>query len=86
MLAALALAGPCLSAQAVLPDGAVLEFDPGVVIYDSYGNVAGVTGGSYFGVDTNNNGKFTAYEKIPISITTVSSSAPASPPAVVIPV
>lgn len=81
MLAALALAGPCLSAQAVLPDGAVLEFNPGVPVYDEYNYVINVSGGSYFGVDTNGNRKFSFYEKFPLNMhdgIIIGASQPAS--------
>ena len=68
MLAAMAIAGPCLTAQAALPAGAVLEFDPGVPVYDSYGNPAGIASGSYFAMDFNGNQKFTDVEKTPIAM------------------
>lgn len=55
-------------AQAVLPDGAVLEFIPGVAVYDSYGYTMNVVSGSYFAVDVNANNKFSGNEKTPIEM------------------
>lgn len=68
MLAALALTGASLSAQAVLPDGTVLQFNAGIESYDSSGSYLGVTGGSYFAVDLNGNGKFTMIERTAIAM------------------
>lgn len=66
LAAILGFTGPV--AQAVLPDGAVLEFVPGVVVYDSYGYTMNVVSGSYFAVDLNANNKFSGNEKTPIEM------------------
>lgn len=62
----LGFSGPM--AQAVLPDGAVLQFAPGVAVHDSYGYTINVVSGSYFAVDTDANNKFSGTEKIPIEM------------------
>ncbi len=80
MLAALALSTSSLTAQATLPDGAVLHFTAGVPSYDTYGNPVDV-GGSYFAVDTNGNGKFTGLEKTAMAMhdgIIIGASQPAS--------
>ncbi len=68
ILSALVLAIPALIAQAALPSGAVLQFVPGVYSYDSDGNPANVTSGSYFSVDVNGNGVFNNVEKTAIAM------------------
>lgn len=68
MLAALALSSSSLAAQAVLPDGAVLQFVAGTESYDSNGNYMGVASGSYFAVDVNGNGKFTMAERTALAM------------------
>lgn len=68
-------------AQAALPDGAILEFNPGVPVYDSYGYIINISSGSYFAMDFNNNRKFTGNEKTPISMFNgiiIGTSQPAS--------
>lgn len=81
MLAALALSTSSLAAQAVLSDGAVLQFVAGVPGYDSNGNPMGVTSGSYFAVDFNANNVFTSNEKTAIAMhdgIIIGASQPAS--------
>lgn len=81
MLTALSIAATSLSAQAVLPDGAVLQFVTGVSSYDTYGNPIGVTGGSYFAVDLNGNRAFTNNEKTAMAMhdgVIIGASQPAS--------
>lgn len=53
-------------AEAALSSSALLAFDTGYQICDSSGVCTGMTG-SYFSVDTNDDGSFTAYESIGIS-------------------
>lgn len=81
MLAALALSTSSLAAQAVLPNGAVLQFIAGVPSYDSNGNQINIASGSYFAVDLNGNGTFTGSEKTPIAMhegVIIGASQPAS--------
>lgn len=81
LVAALALSTSSLAAQAVLPDGAVLQFVAGTDSYDSSGNPIGVSSGSYFAVDTNGNGKFAMLERIAIAMhdgIVIGASQPAS--------
>src|SRR5690606_18910440 len=47
---------------AVLNAGDTLTITDGVTIYDSYGNPAGVSSGSWFGMDTDANSKIAAAE------------------------
>lgn len=81
MLAALAFSASSLAAQAVLPDGAVLQFVAGTDGYNSNGNPIGVTSGSYFAVDTNGDGKFAMLERTAIAMhdgIVIGASQPAS--------
>lgn len=55
------------TAQAALPTGTVLNMTDGVPTYDSYGNLANVSSGSWFGMDTDGNGKISGSEKTPLS-------------------
>ena len=55
-----------VSSEASLSSSALLAFDSGVPIYDSFGNLIDMQG-SYFSVDTNGDGVFTVYESIAIS-------------------
>lgn len=49
---------------AVLQAGDLLTIAPGIPAgYDNYGNPVGVTGGSWFGVDTNGNGELAETER-----------------------
>lgn len=52
---------------AVLNAGDVLTINAGVVVYDGYGNQINVTGGSWFSVDTDNNGSIHGVEKVALS-------------------
>ena len=54
------------SSQAALSSSALLAFDAGSVICDSSGFCTGTTG-SYFAVDTNQDGLFSPYESIAMS-------------------
>lgn len=54
------------SLEAALSSTALLEFDSGNIICDSSGYCSGAQG-SYFSVDTDNDGSFSAYESIAIS-------------------
>lgn len=81
MLVALALSGSTLAAQAVLPDGTVLQFNAGVPSYDTYGNPVNVASGSYFAVDLNGNNAFGNSEKTAIAMhdgIIIGASQPAS--------
>jgi hypothetical protein len=51
----------------VLNNGDVLHITSGVYAYDSNGNPAGVVSGSYYGVDTNNDGAIFPVEKTLLS-------------------
>ena len=55
-----------VSSEAALSSSALLAFDSGVPIYDTFGNIIDMQG-SYFSVDTNGDGIFTAFESIAIS-------------------
>lgn len=52
---------------AVLQAGDILTIDAGVPIYDSYGNLAGVSGGSWFGLDGNWDNRINLAEKYAIA-------------------
>ncbi len=57
-----------MSAQAaMLNAGDVLIINAGVPVYDTYGNPAGVSGGSWFALDFNSNGSITTTEKTAIN-------------------
>jgi hypothetical protein len=57
-----------VSAQAaVVNTGDTLTINSGVPVYDSYGNRTNVTSGSWFGMDTDKNGKMAGTEKTPVS-------------------
>ncbi len=76
VVAALAVCFLSTNASASLPSGTVLQFNPGIAVCDTsgtYPNCDGdgtwhVASGSYFFVDTNNNGNTEGYEKTPISM------------------
>lgn len=55
-----------VSSEAALSSSALLAFDSGVPIYDTFGNLIDMQG-SYFSVDTNGDGLFTTFESIAIS-------------------
>lgn len=55
------------SHAAVLNTGNLLTTTTGVPTYDSYGNIANVVSGSWFGMDNNANLKIAGYEKTPIN-------------------
>lgn len=55
-----------VSSEAALSSSALLTFDSGVRILDTIGNVIEIQG-SYFSVDTNADGIFTAFESITMS-------------------
>ena len=55
-----------VTSEASLSSSALLGFDSGVTIYDIDGNPIEIQG-SYFSVDTDNDGNFTPYESIAIS-------------------
>ena len=56
-----------LPTQAALPGNALLTIDTGVPTYDTNGNLANVTSGSWFGMDANKNGAIAGSEKTPIA-------------------
>lgn len=62
----MACSGLSSQAHAVLPPGAVLQFDAGVTTIDSSSN-AFVKSGSYFGMDNDSNGKIPGLERTAIS-------------------
>lgn len=63
----LALGVPGAGAQAaVLNAGDLLTIDAGVQLYDAYGNPAGVSGGSWFALDTDSNRSIATHEKAAI--------------------
>lgn len=65
--ASLGVAAVPFGAQAaILPTGAVLTIDPGIVTVISP-SLSKVTGGSYFGMDSNGNGTISPYEEIPLT-------------------
>lgn len=61
LLAALAVAQSALAADYNTLE---LTIDPGVLIYDAYGNPSNVSSGSWFAFDIDNDGKVWGYEKV----------------------
>jgi hypothetical protein len=59
ILASLGPVGSIGAQAAILNNGDVLHITPAVTAYDSNGNYAGVTAGSYYGVDFDGNGAIT---------------------------
>jgi len=55
-----------LSSEAALSSSALLGFDSGVPVFDTFGNIIDIQG-SYFSVDSNSDGVFTVFESIAIS-------------------
>ncbi len=55
-----------ISSEAALSSSALLGFDSGVLEYDIYGTVINIQG-SYFSVDTNDDGIFTVFESLTMS-------------------
>lgn len=56
---------------ATLNNGDVLTIKTGQAVYDIYGEFADISNGSYYGVDTNNNGNITGVEKTGLSQGTI---------------
>lgn len=53
-----------------LTTGSVLSINAGVAELDSYGNIANVTSGSWFGMDNDGNAKIAGTEKVPLAMGT----------------